>query len=375
MTIDMILMDYEEFRKQLTHKVHERLEWKELATFVPNKALPIFNWFYYKEGFAKELVEKMIEKFELKEGSTVLDCFCGSGTTLLTCKQNNINAIGLDVLPTAVFASKVKTADYDPDLLRVQAKVLFRKKFCKLEWNFPALMKKMINKYALQDIAFFMTEIENLENKDFFTLALLSASIKVSYAWKDGGVIKIRKHPTPPLRKLFQRIVYRMISDIEKEKKSDAEITILQCDARRMSIENASVDSIITSPPYLNNIDYTKLYAIEEFFMEHNKMPMLRSYIGVRESEEKKETYFEDMTEVLEEMHRVLKKGGKASIILGNAYLNSEEIESDFITAWLAEKAGFETEEILVLNKRFALENRTEKKGVLRESLIILRKK
>src|SRR3989344_4893051 len=188
-------MEYEEFRKQLTHKVEEKLDWKELATFVPNKLLPVYNWFYYKEGFAKELVDKLIEMFNLQKGQVVLDPFCGSGTTLVACKESGINSIGMDVLPTAIFASTVKTASYDPESLREEAKILFRRKFRKLVWDFPKIMRAMINKYALEDIAFFSDTIDGLKNKDFFTLALLNTSIKVSYAWKDGGVIKIKRHP------------------------------------------------------------------------------------------------------------------------------------------------------------------------------------
>ena len=108
--------------------------------------------------------------------------------------------------------------------------------------------------------------------------------------------------------------------------------------------------------------------------MEMRHVPSLRSFMGMRDKEEKKDAYFEDMDQALKEMHRVLKQGGYAAIVIGNAWLG-EEIESDFITAWLAHKAGFDVEKIYVLNKRFALENRTEKKGVLRESLIILSKK
>ncbi len=375
-------MEYEEFRRGL--KVEERLEWKDLATFVPNKTLPIYNWFYYKEGFAKQLVEELIKMFSLRQGDTVLDPFCGSGTTLVACSQNGINAVGLDVLPTAIFASSVKAAKYDPEQLREEAKVLFRRRFRRLEWEFPKIMRTMINKYALEDIAFFSDTMDGFQNKDFFTLALLNASIKVSYAWKDGGVIKIKKHPTPPLRKLFQRTVYRMIKDVETDNMERAtaqndvpvsrgHVRVTQCDAREMIVDDESVDAVITSPPYLNNIDYTKLYAIEDYFMEMRRVPSLRSFMGVREKEEKKEAYFDDMEQVLREMHRVLKPNGRAAIVVGNAYIDGE-IESDFLISFMAHKAGFSVEKILVLNKRFALENRTEKKGVLRESLIVLKK-
>lgn len=386
-------MGYEDFRKELTHKVEERLEWKELATFMPNKPLPVYNWFYFKEGFSKQLVDILIDMFKLNQGDTVLDSFCGSGTTLLACKQKSINSVGLDVLPTAVFASRVKTADYDVEKLRGEAKLLFRPKFRKLQRDFPKIMRAMINKYALEDIAFFSSIINDLENKDFFTLALMNSSIKVSYAWKDGGVIKIKRHPTPPLRKLFQRTVYRMIKDVGDQEKTNAanhmtqsrkmhsvrhavlrpSTLVLQQDARTVSLQDDSVDAVITSPPYLNNIDYTKLYAIEDFFMKMRHVPSIRSFLGVRGDTDQKEAYFEDMKKMLEELYRVCKPSAHVAIVIGNAWLG-EEIESDFITSYLAEEIGFGVEKIFILNKRFALEQRTIKKGLLRESLIIMKK-
>ncbi len=34
----------------------QRLDWRRLVTYVPNKQLPVYNWFKYKEGFSRELV-------------------------------------------------------------------------------------------------------------------------------------------------------------------------------------------------------------------------------------------------------------------------------------------------------------------------------
>ncbi len=359
-------MEYEEFRKTLV--VEEKLEWKDLATFVPNKKLPIYSWFYYKEGFAKDLVEKLLDMFEVEQG-TVLDPFCGSGTTLVSCSEKGIDSVGLDVLPTAIFATRVKTTRYDSEELKKEAKILFRGRFRKVEMEFPKIMRKMVNKYALSDIAFFLESINRLQNKDFFTLALLNASIKVSYAWKDGGVIKMRRHPTPPMRHLFRRIVYRMIKDVE-DTTLKGRVTVLQNDARKMDIESESIDAVITSPPYLNNIDYTKLYAIEDFFMKMRSVPTMRSFLSGVAAQE----YFDDMEKVLSELYRVCKPSAHVAIVVGNAYIG-KEIESDVMTCWLATKAGFEVEKMFVMNKRFALENRTTKVGTLRESLIILRKK
>ena len=85
---------------------------KNLSGFVENKRLPIYNWLYYKEGFSAQIVFDLIERFDLKKGQTILEPFCGSGTTLLAAKEKGINSVGFDVLDIAVFASAVKTRDY-----------------------------------------------------------------------------------------------------------------------------------------------------------------------------------------------------------------------------------------------------------------------
>jgi len=88
--------------ENLRSKLREKLEWGKLATFVPNKAQPIYNWFYYKEGFAKELVLNLLEQFKLKPGHLVLDPFCGSGTTLLACHNKKRQCLAMDIEPECV---------------------------------------------------------------------------------------------------------------------------------------------------------------------------------------------------------------------------------------------------------------------------------
>lgn len=358
-------------------KIEEKPEWGKLATFVPNKSLPVYNWFYYKEGFARELVFKLIDRFGLKQGNWILDPFCGSGTTLLACRQKGISSIGLDVLPISVFASNVKTGDYDAGELKKTAKGIIKTKFQKprISSRMPSIVKRAFNKYALEDVIFFRNEIQRIEDqraKDFFLLALMNAAMKVSYAWKDGAVIKVRKKNTPPLRPFFRRTMQNMIKDIEKFEKLPCETVVHQEDARITNLDDDSIDAVITSPPYLNQIDYMKVYAIENFILGGFPEPPLRSYIGLGESE--KIPYFDDMNMVLESLHRVCKPGANIAIVVGNGYLEGKIIESDVLITRLAENIGFGIEKIYVLNKRYALEKRTHKRGILRESLLLMRK-
>lgn len=381
-------MSYQGFTKSVKLKYSK--DFGSHATFVPNKKLPVYNWFYYKEGFSRDLVFSVIDRFNITSGSAVLDPFCGSGTTLLACKQKGISSVGFDVLPVSVFAAKVKTADYNPSELKETAKQLLKTKFRRLPYDYPALIKKAFSPFALDDISLFRAAIMNIESKklrDFFMLALVNTAMKCSYAWKDGGVIKIKKKPSPPLRFMLRRVIYSMIRDIEHFDSIPAETIVEKGDARRMKLDDEAIDAVITSPPYLNNIDYTKVYEIEQFLLGEGGSPAVRSYIGFGKDIQNNilpeldippaaVAYFTDMNEVLKEIYRVCKNQANVAIVVGNAYFAGIEkiVDSDLILAYLASEEGFIVEDVAVLNERYALERRTQKKGVLRESMIVLRK-
>ncbi len=360
----------------------DRTDLGQFATFVPNKFRPVYNWFYYKEGFSKELADFFLDA---AKPSRVLDPFCGSGTTLLACRQRGIDAVGFDAMPISVFASFVKAQDYDISELEKLRKRLLSVKFREIKTQFPKFFYRYFSKYALKDVAFLLSELEQVQGheKPFFVLALINAAVKSSYAFKDGAVLKVRKQGNIPLRKMFGRVTARMIKDTERFEKKPCEIRAEQGDARQLNLEDECVDAVITSPPYLNNIDYTKVYSIENWFVGVTEPP-LRSFIGLQEGEDflglglppSANAYFKDMQSAIMEMHRACKPGAKAAIVVGNAYFSDMDVivDSDLILSALAGEIGFKVNDILVLNKRYALEGRTIKKGVLRESAIVMEK-
>jgi len=348
-------------------EMKEKLEWGPLAGFVPNKRLPVYNWMYFKEGFSRDLVWKLLEEWKVR--GLVLDPYCGSGTALLACKEKGVDSVGLDQLPIALLASRVKTRDFDCGELREQAAGLFEKRFEKVQEDCP--FKRLFNKHTLEDVLFFRRGIQGLDEgvKGFFLLALINSAMRVSWTWKDGNVLKVRKHPVPPFRKFFRKRVMRMIKELEKfEGKGRAEVK--KTNPWDSGLPKGSVEAVITSPPYLQQIDYSRVYSVENWLL--GEECGMEQYIGP----EKERRYFEDMEKMLKEMHRACKKPGRAGIVVGNAYFSKEDriVESDRIIAEIGEKMGFRAREILVLNKRFALQRRTIKRGVLRESLVVLEK-
>ena len=61
----------------------------------------------YRGNFSPYVAKNIILRYS-KEGDLVLDQFVGSGTTLIECKLNNRNAIGIDINPNAVEITKQK---------------------------------------------------------------------------------------------------------------------------------------------------------------------------------------------------------------------------------------------------------------------------
>ncbi|MGQ9468250.1 MAG: DNA methyltransferase [Nitrososphaerales archaeon] len=371
--------------------IEERYDLGSLVTFIPNKKVPIHNWFYFKEGFSRDFVLLMLDWLKVKSKDLILDPFCGSGTTLLASKEAGINAIGVDASPLAVFVTQVKTEDYDLDRIRDHARELFSKKFKKYEIKgLSPLTKRAFSRYSLEDIIFFKEEIKSIDDpkiRNFFTLALMNSANKVTYAYKDGSVIKIREKPSIPLKKVFKRIVKRMIHDLKKVNYKGSEIKVYLGDARKMDfLPENYFDAVITSPPYLNKIEYTKVYSIEyELFFEDIKFDSLRSYIGLNPKHAKDlfpelnlpdvaKAYLQDMNDSLKEIYRVMKDDGKCSMVVAEGVFPDRIVPVDLLMANLAERIGFKVKKIVVANRRVVTRDRTLRIGRARESIVTMRK-
>ncbi|MBU0532489.1 hypothetical protein KKB44_03275 [Candidatus Micrarchaeota archaeon] len=379
-------------------KIKQNYDLGKYMTFEYSKSKPTHNWFWYKEGFAPEIVEYAIGNSKPK---IILDPFCGVGTTLLTAKQGGIESVGVDASSLAVFISKTKTENYSKEDIEsvksfLATKIKPEEGVRPLRWEFELFdARAAFPKRNYNQILALRNAIEQEEGKgrDLLLLALLSILPQASIIVKDGGVLKItRRKRALPAKEIFKRKVKKILEDLEQNEALEPVPQVFLGDARGLDLPEESVDLVVTSPPYLNNIDYSKIYGLELSLLhmskaeaEETRMRAVRSFIGKKMDVQEMPpevgeigyripiigTYFKDMEQSIAEMYRVLQDGGSTHIIVSNSVIHQTHVLVDEILAEIGERIGFEAE-IIIGAERIA--DVKPQKIKTRESIVVLKK-
>jgi len=175
--------------------IKENLELRKTVTPRPLKNEPIHRWFIFPHSFTNELVSFLINKWGLNSSHKIFDPFVGAGTTLVTAKENNIPAIGMDLSPLAVFISNTKIFEYNLKKL-FEFSSWIKNKIDKYfndqiyyTNNIPDLIKKAFNEEVLNRLIFLKGLISEIPNPEFniFLISLLKILQNYSYAIPSGG--------------------------------------------------------------------------------------------------------------------------------------------------------------------------------------------
>lgn len=259
----------------------------------------IHDWYRFVLSFPPHLVRHYIEDFELDEGHTVLDPFCGTGTTLVESKLNGIRALGVEANPFAQFASSVKLNwSIDPQAFGERASqiadtVLDRLKRQGIDdnWGFGAdpevrvlkkldsdanrlLLSNSISPLPLHKALTLLECLRKHENERYYEHALLALAKALVFRisnLKFGPEVGVGKpKPHSPVVSSWLSEVKTICRDLEMTSgRAYPECTAYFGDAREIDaiIGPNAVDAVITSPPYPNEKDYTRTTRLESVIL------------------------------------------------------------------------------------------------------------
>lgn len=365
----------------------DRISLSEMVTFSPNKNIPIHRWFYYREGYSKAFVDWCIDHYSLK--GPILDPFCGVGTTLLACKERGIPSIGCDVSPLARFVSETKMRNYTVEELQDAFQKLKQIKFdFPREGRVDSWFAKRFNAQTFRELMvvkhFVEKEMKGNPLQSLSLLALIDSTLRASNVERMGASLRrTESKGYKPIRKFWLQKLEYMLKDLKKSELSGPEPLILDDDARQLRhIESESVHSIITSPPYLNKIEYASAYKLELAIFFEEPKTQLRSFVGddMRNGESDSElpivdAYIKDMEKCFNQFERVLIPNGKAVINVAGACFPDRVVKSDDLLMAIAQEHGFSLVENIVARTIDCHKRHSGFVGKVNERVFVLEKK
>jgi len=259
----------------------------------------VHDWYRFVLSFPPHLVRTYLERFGLNKDNTVLDPFCGTGTTLVECKKLGINCIGIEALPMAYFASRVKLNwGAKPEALQQHASKIAIETEQELAYykrngrsnktsieasrtleSLPPekttlLIKDSISPIPLHKTLILLSVIERLKNDlfyDYERLALAKSLVTSTGNLRFGPEVGIGSIKSDAdVVGVWLNEMGAMTADLaDFGGINGAQSSVYCADARDLDriLKPESVDVVFTSPPYPNEKDYTRTTRLESVIL------------------------------------------------------------------------------------------------------------
>lgn len=347
--------------------------------------------------FPGKFVPQVARELLLLVGATdktlIADPFCGSGTSLVEASLLGVPSIGVDFDPLAVLICKTKTVGLSVQQLNEVRKCWVGKigveNYDDLtdavpnlhHWFKPEIAKQLefIKRKALR--------IEDDAVRLFSLIVFSSILRRVSNADDQtqktyvSGTLK----KTPPMPdELFPAFLDRAVRGMESYSMHSRAPVIVQRDDARNWHSTKKVDGIITSPPYIDSIDYVYNQMLEYFWLYEflglasvdEIRELRRKPVGFRRVEidaglghlakisplaaallepllakinavSKKEAqnvigYFEDFANHVKAAKQSMQQGSIYALVIGESYIRGVTVPTPTILSAIFEAYGFE---------------------------------
>ncbi|MDD7318962.1 MAG: DNA methyltransferase [Prevotella sp.] len=361
----------------------------------------------------------------------ILDPYMGSGTTLVEASLAGINSVGTDLNPLARFMTSVKTKHYNYNNLLMQFReiqshlIFYSEKNVKIR-NFDRISNYSFwyNEETLMKLSYLSQLIENVEDKDFFNVALSETIREVSFTRK-GEFKRYRMNESsiakfnPDTFNLFEKKVVRNLEGLNSyNSKVNKDVAVGIYGFNTINgipsdiINEGDIDMVVTSPPYgdskttvaygqfsrwanewfcfdnAKNLD-TILMGGSKATKEIFKTNTIRNILDKIDHLEHKRylevvSFLNDYYLSIKNVSKSVRSRGTVCYVVGDRRVKGIQIPLDYFTAEMFETFGFKHETTIVReipNKRMPSKTSpTNKVGekvstMSNEYIVILNKK
>jgi DNA modification methylase len=454
MRLQQLQLDLENAKESLNAVKASPYDGAEIGTFKDSLRAPVHRWFRYPAGYSYEFVNTSFDLFGVAPGDWVYDPFSGTGTTIICAKQRGINGYSVEAHSFVHWVADVKLYwEFDLGKLSKRCEELLkdsrtfvakRLEDVDLDGVFPELVYKC---YHTQDLKvlyllreFIVKEVKEPEYTNLLKLALTETLRGAAAAGTGWPYISPRKNngdkPPKDALAVFENALREMYSDIRAVRSATQDApsctirNVLGDSRNKQDLKDGQVKLALTSPPYLNNYDYSDRTRLETYFWgitkswrnitrdfrdkllvaattqvnrsEYNVKTALSTEIeqlspnvyrtlqdailrladlrpqkgGKKDYDLMVALYFNGILKVVQETFRVLMQGGHFCLVLGDSAPYGVHIETENMIGELGLSLGFRQYDYHELRKRGdKWRNNPQRHNVkLREGIVILTK-
>lgn len=321
----------------------------------------------YPAKYTPQLVNKYLSSF-CKQGYTILDPFCGSGTTVVEGAINGINSVGIDLNPIAYIVSKAKSNKYEEnDICLIDNIISQIRKINNEPTNieipdFPNRSHWFQDNVCLElaDLKAKINFVENQNVKDLLLCAFSKIIVRVSN--QDSEVRYTAKNKNIPNGMVYSLFIDTLINYIDILKSSEfrilAKTEIFNGDTgiELQRFNENHFDFVITSPPYINTFDYYLYHKLRMFWLDYDHRPIRQKEIGnhhridTKDFTTAKKEYIDSMSSIMNELSRVSKSKSNFVMVIGDGIVDGITIDMSQVIAEICQYSNYKIQSIESVN-------------------------
>ncbi|MFI5396212.1 MAG: DNA methyltransferase [Candidatus Binatia bacterium] len=360
------------------------------------------EWYPYYAGFSPAFVRAVLAELGMPVGATIADPWNGSGTTTACASELKYEAIGVDINPAMALIAAGRMALKD-DLRACCTTMEDLQPVAEIPRGDPLLFwfegdAANVIRGIEHHISSHLTDgllpsrstlVSPSEGLHFTALFLTVRALMATFAGSNPTWIRRPDANESKIHATFEHIVcmYARNSTLLREhlatNRESAAVRLMIGDSRSLALDDATVDAVITSPPYCTRLDYPiatraelAVLGIGPTCVEHRQLRqaslgtttvakhtpgILHEWgqkcatllEGIRSHESKASQsyyfkthcqYFDSLNRSLRELNRVLRPGGKCVVVVQDSRYKELHTDLPGITSEMGEHLGWKLE-------------------------------